>query len=136
MVDEMAVVRSMTSKVNEHAQGNYAIHTGFPFMGHPTAGAWVSYGLGALNENLPGFVVLHSGGSVPPHGGVGLYGSGYLPAGNQGSILQVDQDEPIRNVKPRESFFSQRLLHAISNLFWSSLTSVKLDLSSFISISM
>jgi hypothetical protein len=108
MVDEMAVVRSMTSKVNEHAQGNYAIHTGFPFMGHPTAGAWVSYGLGALNENLPGFVVLHSGGSVPPHGGVGLYGSGYLPAGNQGSILQVDQDEPIRNVKPRESFFSQR----------------------------
>jgi hypothetical protein len=35
MIDEMAVIRSMTSKVNEHAQGNYAIHTGFPFMGHP-----------------------------------------------------------------------------------------------------
>jgi hypothetical protein len=108
MVDEMAVIRSMTSKVNEHAQGNYAIHTGFPFMGHPSAGAWISYGLGNLNQNLPGFVVLHSGGSVPPHGGVGLYGSGYLPANNQGSILQVDQDEPIQNVKPRESFQHQR----------------------------
>ena len=108
MVDEMAVIRSMTSKVNEHAQGNYAIHTGFPFMGHPSAGAWISYGLGNLNQNLPGFVVLHSGGSVPPHGGVGLYGSGYLPANNQGSILQVDQDEPIQNVKPRESFKNQR----------------------------
>ena len=108
LIDEIAVIRSMTSKVNEHAQGNYAIHTGFPFMGHPTAGAWVNYGLGNLNQNLPGFVVLHSGGSVPPHGGVGLYGSGYLPANNQGSILQVDKDEPIINVTPRESIFSQR----------------------------
>jgi len=108
MVDEMAVIRSMTSKVNEHAQGNYAIHTGFPFMGHPSAGAWISYGLGNLNQNLPSFVVLHSGGSVPPHGGVGLYGSGYLPANNQGSILQVDQAEPIQNVKPKESLREQR----------------------------
>jgi hypothetical protein len=108
MVDEMAVIRSMTSKVNEHAQGNYAIHTGFPFMGHPTAGAWINYGLGNLNQNLPGFVVLHSGGSVVPHGGVGLYGSGYLPANNQGSILQVDNTEAIRNINPRESILSQR----------------------------
>lgn len=108
MIDEIAVIRSMTSKVSEHAQGNYSIHTGFPFMGHPTAGAWVSYGLGTLNNNLPGFVVLHSGGSVAPHGGVGLYGSGYLPANNQGSILQVDKPEPIRNIKPRESILSQR----------------------------
>jgi len=104
----LAVVRSMTSKVNEHAQGNYAFHSGFPFMGHPSAGAWVSYGLGSANENLPGFVVLNSAGSVAPHGGVGLYGSGYLPAGNQGSILQVDNAEPVRNVKPRESLFAQR----------------------------
>ena len=108
MIDEIAVIRSMTSKVNEHAQGNYAIHTGFPFMGHPTAGAWVNYGLGNLNQNLPGFVVLHSGGSVTPHGGVGLYGSGYLPANNQGSILQVDKNEAIINITPRESIFSQR----------------------------
>ena len=77
-------------------------------MGHPTAGAWVSYGLGSANENLPGFVVLHSGGSVAPHGGVGLYGNGYLPATHQGSILQVDKPEPVRNVKPRESLLAQR----------------------------
>ena len=108
MVDEIAVIRSMTSKVNEHAQGNYAIHTGFPFMGHPSAGAWISYGLGNLNQNLPSFMVLHSGRSVPPHGGVGLYGSGYLPANNQGSVLQVDQEEPIKNVKPKESLREQR----------------------------
>ena len=117
MVDEMAVIRSMTSKVNEHAQGNYAIHTGFPFMGHPSAGAWVSYGLGNLNQNLPGFVVLHSGGSVPPHGGVGLYGSGYLPANSQGSVLQVDRNEPIQNIRPRESLSTQRKRLNFQNSF-------------------
>ena len=117
MVDEMAVIRSMTSKVNEHAQGNYAIHTGFPFMGHPSAGAWVSYGLGNLNQNLPGFVVLHSGGSVPPHGGVGLYGSGYLPANSQGSVLQVDRNEPIQNIRPRESLSTQRKRLSFQNSF-------------------
>jgi hypothetical protein len=117
MVDEMAVIRSMTSKVNEHAQGNYAIHTGFPFMGHPSVGAWVSYGLGNLNQNLPGFVVLHSGGSVPPHGGVGLYGSGYLPANSQGSILQVDRNEPIQNIRPKESLSAQRKRLNFQNLF-------------------
>ena len=117
MVDEMAVIRSTTSKVNEHAQGNYAIHTGFPFMGHPSAGAWVSYGLGNLNQNLPGFVVLHSGGSVPPHGGVGLYGSGYLPANSQGSVLQVDRNEPIQNIRPRESLSAQRKRLNFQNSF-------------------
>ena len=117
MVDEIAVIRSMTSKVNEHAQGNYAIHTGFPFMGHPSAGAWVSYGLGNLNQNLPGFVVLHSGGSVPPHGGVGLYGSGYLPANSQGSVLQVDRSEPIQNIRPKESLSAQRKRLNFQNSF-------------------
>lgn len=100
MVDELAIVRSMTSAVNEHAQGNYAMHTGFPFMGHPSAGAWSTYGLGSENENLPGFVVLQSGGAVPPHGGVGLYSSGFLPAQHQGSIIKADADPAIRNIKP------------------------------------
>jgi len=99
MIDEIAVVRSMTTAVNEHAQGNYAMHTGFPFMGHPSAGAWSTYGLGTENENLPGFVVLQSGGAVPPHGGVGLYSSGFLPAQHQGSIIEADADPAIRNIK-------------------------------------
>ena len=98
-IDEIAVVRSMTTAVNEHAQGNYAMHTGFPFMGHPSAGAWSTYGLGTENENLPGFVVLQSGGAVPPHGGVGLYSSGFLPAQHQGSIIKADANPAIRNIK-------------------------------------
>lgn len=108
MADDFAVIRSMTSKVSEHAQGNYAFHTGFPFLGHPSAGAWVNYGLGTMNSNLPGFVVLQSGGAVAPHGGVGLFSSGYLPAQNQASILQVDGREALPNIRPREEDEPQR----------------------------
>lgn len=107
-VDKLAVIRSMTSSVNEHAQGNFVFHTGFPFMGHASAGAWISYGLGEANRNLPGYVVLQSGGAGVPHGGVSLFGSGYLPARHQGSILVTDEEEPVRNIRPRESDLAQR----------------------------
>lgn len=100
VADELAVIRSMTTPVNEHAQGNFVMHSGFPFMGHPSAGAWCSYGLGSENANLPGFVVLQSGSAVVPHGGLSLYSSGYLPAQHQGSILKADQAEAIRNIRP------------------------------------
>jgi Protein of unknown function (DUF1501) len=108
MVDELAIIRSMTTKVNEHAQGNYVAHTGFPFMGHPSAGAWMSYGLGSLNDNLPGFIVLQSGGAIAPHGGVGLFSSGFLPAQHQASVLNVDGAEALPNIRPREADDAQR----------------------------
>ena len=106
--DELAVVRSMTSKVNEHAQGNYFFHSGFPFIGHPSAGAWISYGLGTDNRDLPGFVVLQSGNAVPPHGGVGLFSNGFLPAQHQASIISADAREAVANIKPRETDEIQR----------------------------
>lgn len=98
--DDIAVVRSMTSSVNEHAQGNFLAHTGFPFLGHPSAGSWISYGLGSANENLPGYCVLQSGGAVPPHGGVGLFSSGFLPAQHQASILNASSKTPVPNISP------------------------------------
>jgi hypothetical protein len=107
-LDDFAVIRSMTSGASEHAQGNYFFHTGFGFSGHPSAGAWMSYGLGASNENLPGFVVLQSGNASAPHGGLGLYSSGYLPAQHQASILRVDGAEPMANINPREPDGIQR----------------------------
>lgn len=106
--DDLTLIRSMTSKVSEHAQGNYFFHTGFPFMGHPSAGAWMNYGLGSENKNLPGFVVLQSGGAVVPHGGVGLYSNGYLPGQHQGSILKADGGVALPNIKPGESDTAQR----------------------------
>jgi hypothetical protein len=106
--DDLAVVRSMTNKVAEHAQANSFIHTGFPFIGHPSAGAWTTYGLGSENKDLPGFIVLQSGGAVVPHGGVGMFGSGYLPGHHQASILQADKPQPVRNIKPNEDPGAQR----------------------------
>lgn len=106
--DELAVVRSMTSRVNEHAQGNYFFHTGFPTMGHPSAGAWINYGLGSENRDLPGFVVLQSGGAVAPHGGVGLYGNGFLPAQHQASLVAADAAEAVAHIRPRDADHLQR----------------------------
>jgi hypothetical protein len=108
VADELAVVRSMTSPVNEHAQGNFFMHSGFPFMGHPSAGAWCSYGLGSESENLPAYVVLQSGNAVPPHGGVALFSNGFLPAQHQGSILKADQQEAIRNIRGSDALETQR----------------------------
>ncbi len=76
------------------------MHSGFPFMGYPSAGAWATYGLGTDNQNLPGYVVLQSGHSVPPHGGVSLFSNGFLPASNQGSILQADKPDAIAHIRP------------------------------------
>src|SRR5260221_9082380 len=72
-------------------------------MGNPSAGAWVSYGLGTENKDLPGFIVLQSGGATPPHGGVGVFSNGYLPGQHQASILKADAHEALPNIKPRES---------------------------------
>jgi len=108
MVDELTVIRSMTSPLNEHAQANFFMHTGFPTMGYPSAGAWAAYGLGTENRDLPGYVVLQSGSAVPPHGGVSLYSNGFLPGQHQGSILKADQREAIRNIRSRDSQATQR----------------------------
>ena len=108
VVDELTIIRSMTSSLNEHAQANFFMHTGFPTMGYPSAGAWVTYGLGTENRDLPGYVVLQSGTAVPPHGGVSLFSNGFLPGSNQGSIMKADQPEAIRNIRPRDPRDIQR----------------------------
>ena len=119
--DDLTVIRSMTTKVNEHAQGNYAFHTGFPFMGHPSAGAWVSYGLGSGNKNLPSFVVLQSGEATTPHGGVGVFSSGYLPAEHQASIFKADAAAPLEFIAPVDSDAKQRsslqFIHKMDDAF-------------------
>jgi hypothetical protein len=106
--DKLAVVRSMTARFSEHAQGNLFIHTGFPFLGHPSAGAWATYGLGRECDDLPGYVVLQSGDARPPHGGVACFGNGFLPSDTQGSILCCDADPPLRDIRPWEDAASQR----------------------------
>ena len=108
VADDLCVIRSMTAKFSEHAQGNLFMHTGFPFLGFPSAGAWASYGLGCESRDLPGYMVLQSGGASVPHGGVGNFGNGFLPAQHQASIIKADEGEPLHNIQPREPGSLQR----------------------------
>ena len=99
-VDDMAVIRSMTSKFSEHTNGNYFLHTGIGIQGRPSMGAWVGYGLGTECEDLPAFVVLN-GGLTPP-GGLDNFNSGFLPASYQGSVFGA-QSPPLSNIQRREA---------------------------------
>jgi hypothetical protein len=83
IADEMCVIRSMNTDQFNHAPAELLVYTGSPRSGRPSMGAWVTYGLGTENENLPGFVVLISSG-VQPNGGKNSYGSGFLPSVYQG----------------------------------------------------
>jgi len=97
--DDLCVLNSMTSNFPEHTSANYFLHSGVGLQGRPSLGAWVTYGLGSPNENLPGFVVLN-GGQIPS-GGLDCFGSGFLPATYQGSLLNA-LGTPLANVVPTE----------------------------------
>jgi hypothetical protein len=86
-VDDLAIIRSMTSEFSEHTNANYFLHTGSGLQGRPSMGAWTGYGLGSENSDLPGFVVLN-GGLIPP-GGLDNFNSGFLPASFQGSMFKA-----------------------------------------------
>ena len=100
VADDLAFVKSMTSKFSEHTSANYFLHTGSGFQGRPSMGAWLGYGLGTENDELPGFVVLN-GGLIPP-GGLDCFGSGFLPSAFQGSIF-LPREQPIANIRPTEA---------------------------------
>lgn len=97
--DEFAVIRSMVSNFSEHNAANYFLHSGLGQAGRPSIGAWMNYGLGSENQNLPGFVVLNGG--LIPSGGMDNFAAGFLPASNQGSILRVDSPV-LSNISPLE----------------------------------
>lgn len=102
--DDLAVVRSMTSRFSEHTFANYFLHTGSGFQGRPSMGAWWAYGLGEAGEDLPAYVVL-DGGLIPP-GGVDCFGAGFLPAQHQASLLRP-QGPLLPNLEPAESAQAQ-----------------------------
>jgi hypothetical protein len=83
VADELCVIRSMNTDQFNHAPAELLIYTGSPRSGRPAMGAWVTYGLGTENEDLPGYVVLISSG-VQPNGGKNSFGSGFLPSVYQG----------------------------------------------------
>src|SRR3954467_4704595 len=82
VVDDIAIVRSMTTDAFNHAPGQILMNTGSTQFGRPSMGAWATYGLGSESQNLPGFVVLSSAGGTS--GGASNWGCGFLPTVYQG----------------------------------------------------
>jgi len=95
VADDLCLLRGMSTDNPQHASATNQFHTGVFTEVRPSMGAWISYGLGTENQNLPGFVSIHAPG-------VRTYGSGFLPAEHQGTPLTVplnDQTLPIENLR-------------------------------------
>lgn len=83
VADDLTIIRSMNTDQFNHAPAQLMLYTGSPRMGRPSLGSWATYGLGSENQDLPGFVVLLSGGTNPS-AGKSVWGSGFLPSVFQG----------------------------------------------------
>jgi len=95
LVDDLCVVKSMFTESINHDPGITFMHTGSELPGRPCMGAWLSYGLGSLNQNLPSFVVLHSSWSGKRDAQAlfsRLWGAGFLPSRHQGVALRAQGD--------------------------------------------
>jgi hypothetical protein len=94
--DDMLMVRSLHSEEFNHHPGQLMMQCGVSRFGMPTMGAWVTYGLGSVSENLPGYVVLTAGRGSS--GGATLYQSGFLPSSYAG-VLFRNSGEPVLNLQ-------------------------------------
>lgn len=97
VADELCVYRGCQAESVDHPTACYHMNTGNRFGGDPALGAWATYGLGTLNQNLPAFVVLPEGAS--PQGGAANWSNGYLPAFYQGTPLRAG-GSPILDLAP------------------------------------
>lgn len=106
IADEICVVRSMVGHLPLHGQQNLLLHTGRVTGQHPSLGAWISYGLGTENRDLPGYVLLNN--DWVPNGGMENFGSAYLPANHQATMVRA-KGVLVDNIVPADSTDHQRL---------------------------
>ncbi len=104
-VDDLALIRSMHTSHSNHYNATLGMHTGSFAFSRPSIGSWVTYGLGTLNRNLPGFVVI---APAQTYAGTQVYASDFLPGAFQGTLV-VPGAEPVANVRPRISSDRQQL---------------------------
>ncbi|MFO0928768.1 MAG: DUF1501 domain-containing protein [Gemmataceae bacterium] len=98
-VDDLAFLFGMSSKTNVHGPASYMMNTGYTLPGFPCLGAWLSYGLGRLTDNLPTFVVLPDPRGLP-YNNLGNFSAGFLPAVHEGTVLRVNDANPIHALRP------------------------------------
>ncbi len=117
VIDRVTFIRSMTTDQFNHAPAQLLLHTGNQNLGYASMGSWLGYGLGSENQNLPGFVVLVSGGRVPS-AGKSAWGAGFLPSVYQGVQCQ-SVGEPVlflSNPKGIDTSMRNRMLTAINQV--------------------
>lgn len=105
VADDICLIRSMHTGVNNHGQSINALNTGRTTGGRPALGSWMTYGLGNESENLPAFVVLTDPGGLPVLG-VENWQSGFLPSLYQGTVVRP-QEPRILNLDPPPEFAGQ-----------------------------
>ena len=98
-VDDMAFIMSMHSSSNVHGVASYMQNTGFALPGFPSMGAWISYGLGRLNQNLPEFVVMPDPRGLP-YNNLGNFSSGFLPSQHGATVIDSGAQDPIAFLHP------------------------------------
>ncbi|MFN8008722.1 MAG: DUF1501 domain-containing protein [Terriglobia bacterium] len=121
ITDEIAVVRSMYTDQFNHAPAQIFLNTGSQLPGRPSMGAWLTYGIGSENADLPGFVVLLSGENNPD-GGKACWGSGFLPATYQGvefrskgdPVLFLSNPDGMNSADRRRSLDTLRQLNRLT----------------------
>ena len=111
IVDELTFIRTCKTDLFNHAPAKLFMNTGTGQFGRPSLGSWLTYGLGSVCEDLPGFVVLQSG-PRGPRGGSVLWGSGMLPSTYQGVPLR-NQGEPILNLTTPEAVSDKQQVQVI-----------------------
>jgi hypothetical protein len=102
--DDIAIIRSCVADSVIHAPAHYQMNTGRVFMGYPSLGSWVTYGLGSESEDLPAYVVMIQPEGTP-EGGAPCWGAGFLPAAYQGTLFRHGSN-PIVNLKPASDEFT------------------------------
>ncbi len=103
VVDDLAFLMAMASKTNVHGPGSYMMNTGFLLPGFPCLGAWVSYALGRLADNLPTFVVLPDARGLP-YNNRGNFSAGFLPAVHQGTVIDAAAPQPVPDLRADSKF--------------------------------
>lgn len=117
IADDMCIVNSMYTEAINHGPGVTFIQTGSQFPGRPSMGAWLSYGLGTANQNLPSFVVMVTKNKGGQPLVARLWGSGFLPAKHQGVRFRSGKDPVLylNNPKGIDSASRKRMLDALEN---------------------
>ncbi len=121
-VDKMAFIHSAFSESNNHSPALFMMNTGFPRMGYPCVGSWVTYGLGSESQNLPGFVVMSDPrGRGLPKGHAANWGAAFLPGVYQGTHLRptgmpIDNLERPKVMNDGEQRGELDLIHRLGEL--------------------